>query len=65
MRPGDELRIESEILEARPSKSYPDQGLIKVCATTIKQMDEPVQVQIGKRLVPRNMYAMTEREVRA
>jgi acyl dehydratase len=26
--PGDELRIESEILEVRPSRSRPDQGLI-------------------------------------
>src|ERR1700733_14629219 len=30
VRPGDELRIESEVLEARPSKSRPEQGLIKV-----------------------------------
>ena len=27
VRPGDELRVESEILEVRPSKSHPQQGL--------------------------------------
>src|SRR5882724_8209658 len=30
VRPGDELRIKSEVLEVRPSKSRPRQGLIKV-----------------------------------
>ena len=30
VRPGDELHVESEVLEVRPSKSRPDQGLIKV-----------------------------------
>src|SRR3989442_3206057 len=29
VRAGDELRIESEVLEVRPSRSRPDQGLIK------------------------------------
>ena len=29
VRPGDELRLESEILAVRPSKSRPQQGLIK------------------------------------
>jgi acyl dehydratase len=52
VRPGDELRIESEILETRPSKSRTDQGLIKVRTTTFKQNDEVVQVQIGNLLVP-------------
>src|SRR5262245_25213275 len=36
VRPGDELRVESEILEVRPSKSRPEQGLIKV-RTTLNQ----------------------------
>ena len=30
VRPGDELRVESEVLEIRASKSRPDQGVIKV-----------------------------------
>src|SRR5467141_951325 len=30
VRPGDELHLESEVLEVRPSKSRPDLGSIKV-----------------------------------
>ena len=30
VRPGDELRVESEVLEVRQSKSRPNQGLVKV-----------------------------------
>ena len=39
VRPGDELRVESEVLEVRVSKSRPDQGLIKVRTTTLNQKD--------------------------
>jgi acyl dehydratase len=53
VRPGDELRVESEVLEVRPSKSRPDQGLIKVRTTTLNQRDEAVQVTVGTLLVPR------------
>jgi len=53
VRPGDELHIESEVLEIRPSKSRPDQGLIKVRTTTFNQNDEVVQVQVGNVIVPR------------
>ena len=53
VRPGDELRLESEVLEVRPSKSRPDQGIIKVRTTTLNQKDEPVQVSIGNLVVPR------------
>jgi acyl dehydratase len=30
VRPGDELRVECEVIEVRPSKSRPEQGLIKL-----------------------------------
>lgn len=53
VRPGDELHLEIEVLEARPSKSRPDQGLIKVRTTTLNQNDEPVQVHVGNLIVPR------------
>jgi len=53
VRPGDELRVESEVLEVRPSKSRPDQGLIKVRTTTLNQNDEPVQVFVGNLIVPK------------
>jgi acyl dehydratase len=53
VRPGDELRVESEVLEVRPSNSRPDQGLIKVRTTTLNQNSEPVQIFIANLLVPR------------
>jgi len=53
VRPGDVLRVESEILEVRQSKSRPEQGLIKVRTTTLNQNDEPVQVFVGSLIVPR------------
>jgi acyl dehydratase len=53
VRPGDELRIESEVIEVRPSKSRPDHGLIKVRTTTLNQNDEAVQIVVANLLVPR------------
>jgi acyl dehydratase len=53
VRPGDELRVESEILEVRLSKSRPDQGWVKVRTTTYNQNGEPVQVNVGNLVVPR------------
>ena len=57
VRPGDELRVESEILEVRPSKTRPAQGLIKVRTTTFNQDGEPVQVFVGSLVVPRRSAA--------
>jgi hypothetical protein len=37
VRPRDELRIESEVLEVRLSKSHPDLRLIKLRTTTLNQ----------------------------
>lgn len=53
VRPGDELHVESEILEVQLSKSRPDQGRIKVRTTTFNQNGEAVQIQIGNLLVQR------------
>jgi acyl dehydratase len=55
VRPGDELRVESEMLEVRPSQSRPDQGLIKVRTTTLNQHGEVVQVLIANLMVPRRV----------
>jgi acyl dehydratase len=55
--PGDELHIESEVLEVRPSRSRSNQGLIKVRTTTLNQNDEAVQVQIANLIVPRRQSA--------
>ena len=53
VRPGDELRLESEVLEVRPSKSRPDQGLVKLRTTTLNQNGEAVQISVGNLVVPR------------
>ena len=62
VRPGDELRVESEVLEVRPSKSRPEQGLIKVHSTTFNQRDEPVQVLIANLVVPARAASAPPRE---
>jgi acyl dehydratase len=41
------------VLEVRPSKSLPDQGLMKVRTTTLNQRDEPVQVMVSNLVVQR------------
>jgi len=53
VRPGDELHVESEVLEVRPSKSRPDQGVIKVRTTTLNQNEQPVQIFVGNLIVLR------------
>jgi acyl dehydratase len=53
VRPGDELRIETEVLEIRESKSRPDIGFVKFRLTTLNQKGEPVQVGICNLVVPR------------
>jgi acyl dehydratase len=53
VRPGDELRVESEILAVRPSKSRPGFGLVRLRTTTLNQAGESVQVLVGTLLVPR------------
>lgn len=52
-RPGDTLRCESEILDARPSAKRPEQGLLKVRTTTLNQRGEAVQILVANLLVPR------------
>jgi acyl dehydratase len=53
VRPGDELRVEVEILDVRASKSRPQQGMVKMRTTTLNQRDEPVQVSVGNLVVQR------------
>ena len=57
VRPGDELRVESEVLDIRPSRSRPQQGLVKMRTTTFNQSDEPVQIMVANLLVPRRSAA--------
>jgi acyl dehydratase len=51
--PGDELHLETEVLEVRPSRSRPEQGLVKARTTTFNGRDEPVQVLVANLIVPR------------
>ena len=53
VRPGDELRIECEVLDVRPSKSRPGLGLIKLRTTTLNQDDAAVLVYVGNLVVLR------------
>ena len=53
VRPGDELRVECEVVEVRPSASRPDRGMIKVRTTTLNQDDEATLTYIAKLVVPR------------
>jgi acyl dehydratase len=49
-RPGDILHVESEILELIPSRSKPNQGIVKVRSVTLNQNGEPVQIFVVKIL---------------
>jgi hypothetical protein len=51
VRPGDELRLQSEVLEVRLSRSRPNQGLIKVRTTTLNQNNDPVQILVANLVV--------------
>lgn len=51
VRAGDELHVRSEVLEVRPSKSRPNQGMIKVRTTTLNQNGDVVQIYVGNLIV--------------
>jgi acyl dehydratase len=53
VRPGDVLRVESEVVELRPSRSRPEIGIMKVRLTTYNQANEPVQLATPTMIVPR------------
>jgi len=52
VHPGDTLRVEIEILEARLSKSKPGYGLIRYRSLTLNQHDEVVQSFIALAILP-------------
>ena len=53
-RPGDVLRVESEVVGIAPSRSKPDQGIVTVRSTTLNQHGEVVYTLMAKLLVPRS-----------
>ncbi len=50
-RPGDTLHVESEVLEIVPSRSKPNQAIVKVQSTTLNQKGEAVHMFTSKVLV--------------
>ena len=50
-RPGDVLHVECEIVEIIPSRSKPNQGMVRVRNVTKNQNGEPVQIFTAKVLV--------------
>ena len=54
-RPGDTLRVHSEIAEITPSLSRPDRGVVTIRIETRNQHGDIVQLFIGKLIVPRRL----------
>ena len=53
VRPGDALHVECEVVDARASKSRPEQGLVKLRTTTLNQQGETVMVFVVNIVVLR------------
>ena len=49
--PGDTLRVETEVLEKRRSRSRPEMGIFKSRGTTFNQHDEPVLTMVSNGLI--------------
>ena len=52
-RPGDILRVESEVIEIEPSRSRPNRGIVTVSSRTLNQRGEVVQTLRVKVVVTR------------
>lgn len=50
-RPGDRLNASCEVIEARASRSKPEQGIVKLRTTTRNHKGEPVQVMVSTMVV--------------
>jgi acyl dehydratase len=53
VRPGDTLKIRVTILEARPSRSKPDRGIVRAKMEAINQKDELVLSMVGMSIIGR------------
>ena len=54
VRPGDALRVETEIIDVRLSRSKPNYGIIRLRNVTKNQRGEIVQTMIASAMVPRH-----------
>jgi acyl dehydratase len=52
-RPGDILRVQSEVMAVTPSRSRPERGMVTVRSETLNQRDEVLQIQTVRIVVPR------------
>lgn len=56
-RPGDVLRVESEVMEITPSRSRPDRGMVQMRCETRNQRGEVLQHFLPKLVVMRKPSA--------
>jgi acyl dehydratase len=64
VRPGDTVRVVAEVVEARPSTSKPDRGIVRLRYTTYNQRDETVMSLIGNQLLRRRHPPRAEEPAR-
>jgi len=53
VRPGDTLRLRATVLEARPSRSKPDRGVVRTLIEALNQEDQLVLSMIGMSILSR------------
>jgi acyl dehydratase len=60
-RPGDILRVVTEVVEVTPSRSRPERGMALVRSKTLNQLDEIVQTMSSRMVVPRRTIPETDK----
>jgi acyl dehydratase len=55
VRPGDTLRLQTEIVDVRPSQSKPDRGILRIRNVTTNQNGEVVQSFFASILLRRRL----------
>ena len=55
VRPGDVLRVETEIVDLRLSRSKPNYGIVRLRNVTTNQRGEIVQSMLASAMVPRRV----------
>jgi acyl dehydratase len=56
VRPGDRLRIRVTVLEAKPSRSKPDRGVLRSSVAVVNQNDEVVMTLIAMNMMFRRNH---------
>ena len=60
VRPGDTLRVETEIVDLRPCRSKPNYGIVRIRNTTTNQRGEIVQTMFAHAMIPRRDNRTTD-----